>query len=249
MNFSIIIPSRTATNLAACLEAIYANEPGIKPEQIIVVDDGIEDASKFDGLCRRVPGVKPFVFARNCNIGIGSALDAVLKVISINDPETVLIASTVLDSFILLNDDALLKTPGGFTALAKTASEHPEYGVISAATNNVGNKNQWPRGTGELRDEPRMVCFVAVCVPRTTIDRVGLLDERYIGYGADDDDYCFTARAAGLKIGVLDACHVDHKSLVSTFRGGATNGGDFRPNMKLFIEKWGHDNWGRPARV
>jgi hypothetical protein len=31
--------------------------------------------------------------------------------------------------------------------------------------------------------------------------------------------------------------------LHSSFRGAGA--GDFKPNMRLFIEKWGVDNWGR----
>jgi hypothetical protein len=77
---------------------------------------------------------------------------------------------------VLLNDDALLQTSGGFTLLQKAAAEDPEYGLIAAACNNVGNENQFPKGIG-LREDPRMVCFVAVLIPRRTIDLVGLLDE------------------------------------------------------------------------
>ena len=92
-----------------------------------------------------------------------------------------------------------------------------------------------------------MVCFVCVYIPRSTIDSVGLLDERFVGYGLDDDDYSLRVRDAGLKIGIFDRCFVDHGSLTSSYRGPDNNrgkGGDYRPNMKLFIEKWGVDNRG-----
>jgi hypothetical protein len=59
----------------------------------------------------------------------------------------------------------------------------------------------------------------------------------------DDDSYCLRVRQAGLKIGIHDGCYVDHKHLVSTFRGNV--GADYRPNLKIFIEKYGHDNHGR----
>src|SRR5580700_2048042 len=117
---SIIIPSKTDLNLSACVRAIRAaGETGT----VIVVDD-------FDGPARFLlpcdepvdwqMGVKPLVFARNINIGIRAAAGDV----------------------ILLNDDALLRTPAGFTAMQRIAAAHPEYGVIAATCNIVGNRRQ-----------------------------------------------------------------------------------------------------------
>jgi GT2 family glycosyltransferase len=215
--FSVIIPSKTDRNLKACVAAVRAAG---ETSRIIVADD-------FDGPVPSLPpncepvgwrkGIKPFVFSRNVNIGIRVAEN---------------------DDVVLLNDDALLKTPHGFTAIERIAAAHPEYGVIAAACNNVGNRRQWPQKVG-LREEPRMVCFVCVYIPRRTIETVGLLDERFVGYGCDDDDYCLRVTRAGLKIGIFDGCYVDHASLGSTFRGRALSAGDYRGNLKIFADKWG----------
>ncbi len=220
---SVIIPSRTYSNVSQCVRDVYSMDGG---HRIFVIDDGLSTR----WLCREpqpefIDGIKPFIFARAMNQGIVAA---------------------GADDLVLLNDDALLETPGGFTAMQRAAEEHPEYGVIAATCNNVGNRNQWPQGRG-LRDDPRMVCFVCVLIPRRTIELVGLLDERFGGYGMDDDDYCLRVRNAGLKIGIFDGCYVDHGSLKSTFRGDAGAGGDYRPNLELFKRKWGVDNWGMPA--
>ena len=214
--FSVIIPSKTDRNLRACVSAVRAAG---ETSRIIVVDD-------FDGpvgLPRNYEpvdwqkGIKPFVFSRNVNIGIQAANG---------------------DDVILLNDDALLKTPHGFTAMERIAAAHPEYGVIASVCHNVGNRRQWPQKVG-LREEPRMVCFVCVYIPRRTIETVGLLDERFVGYGCDDDDYCLRVTRAGLKIGIFDGCYVDHASLNSAFRGRALSAGNYRANLKIFTEKWG----------
>lgn len=240
MSFSIIIPSRNAANLVPCVRAI--REAG-ETARIIVVDDGIawtrgpdplHDAllDKFKRGMMVVDGHKPFVFARNINIGIRAAGE---------------------DDVILLNDDALLKTPGGFACLSIIGSAR---GIIAAACNNVGNPNQErhapvgvgtlaPAGVWMLREEPRTVCFICVYIPRSTINAVGLLDERFVDYGMEDDDYCLRVRNAGLKLSIFDGCFVDHGSLTSSFRGGAQAGGDFTANMRRFIEKWGTDNWGK----
>jgi len=231
VKLAVIIPSKTTANLLPCIDAVRRNEPGA---EMVAVDDGLDLSSLPWPECQPpvqfVRGEKPFVYARNINIGIRHALELT--------PD--------LGGVVLLNDDALLQSPGGFMAMAQACADHPEYGLIGATTNIAGNPNQFPQGIG-LRDEPRMVCFLCVYIPRTTLDRVGLLDERYVGYGMDDDDYSFEARKAGLKIGVHDGCFVDHGSLKSSFRGDPKTPADYRPNLQRFIAKWGHDNWGRVA--
>ena len=204
-----------------CAEAVRRYEP---EAEIIVVDDGIERGAKaalqIQYCAVVVQGDKPFIFSRNVNIGIAAA--------RAND-------------VVILNDDAILKTPGGFSILQSEAEEHPEIGIIAATTNNVGNKNQLNYGIG-LRIDPRMVCFVAVLVPRRTIEKVGFLDEDFTGYGYDDDSYCLRVRRAGLKIGISDSCFVDHSSLKSTFRGDGYPSEAFEHNRRIFEKKYGASN-------
>lgn len=222
-NLSVIIPSKNPANFIPCAEAVRMHEPSAR---IVLVDDGIGpmDRPDLEPLIG-VRGKKPFCFARNCNVGIAAADD---------------------DDCVILNDDALLKTPGGFTLLQKASQDQLAYGIIASTTNNVGNPNQFPRKIG-LREDRRMVCFVAVLIPRRTVNLVGLLDERYTGYGLDDDDYSLRVRNAGLKIGIHDGCFVDHASLTSSYRGPAGAGGNYFPNLEIFKQKWGMDNWGKPA--
>lgn len=215
---SVIIPSRTYGNLLACSSAVRLNDPDVN---IILVDDGIGIENFSAPVDVVVQGDKPFIFARNCNLGIAAA---------------------GADDVILLNDDALLEDEEGFTRMQDLAYEHPEYGLISAACNNVGNLNQVRKSEERLRDEPRMVCFIAVLIPRTTIEKVGLLDEEFTGYGYDDDSYCLRVRQAGLKIGIFDGCFVDHKSLPSTYRAMNYPSEGFEHNRLVFERKYGASN-------
>lgn len=224
---AVIVPSKTAENLEACAWARLDMDGDCGP--LIVIDDGLEYWPESCDGATFLKGISPFVFARNINLGIVHAM---------KQPD--------IQGVILSNDDAILQTTSGFSLLAQAAAEHPEYGIIAATCNNVGNVNQWPKGIG-LREDPRMVCFVCVYLPRTTIERVGLLDERFSGYGLDDDDYSLRVRKAGLKIGIHDGCYVDHGSLKSTYRGDPTTPADYRPNLELFKQKWGVDNFGNPA--
>lgn len=220
---TVVIPSRNPVNLKACTDAIIQHEPDCR---ILVVwdrsrgNDYMPPTAHYD--VREVDS--DFIYSRNCNIGISEASS---------------------DDIVLANDDALLRTPGGFTAIQRAAYENPEYGVISSTCNNVGNIRQHPYPGGGLREEIRMLCFVCVFIPRSTIEAVGLLDERFGGndasgqviYGHDDDDYCLRVRNAGLKLGIFDGCYCDHASLRSTFRGNGPV--SIEPSRRLFQEKWG----------
>lgn len=219
---SVIIPSRNAKNIVPCVRAI--REAG-ETCRVVVVDDfddpyGVRPVlGEYHGDNRVlwVGGVKPFQFPRNINIGIRAA-------------DT--------DDVVLLNDDAILQTPGGFTAMQKLAEEHPEYGIIGAVTNVTGQPEQQPQDIG-LREVPHFA-FVCVFIPRRTIDLLGGLDERYcLDYGCDDRDYCEAVTRAGLKIGVFDGCFVDHASLISTYRGDPHTPKSFAQNYALLLEKWG----------
>jgi len=210
---SVIIPSKNATNLKACVQAV--RDCG-ETCRIIVVDDGIDwNAVSKDGLTV-IQGVKPFVFARNCNLGIVAAAP---------------------DDVVLLNDDALLTVKGGFTLLQKAADQHQEYGCIGSTTNVTGQIMQKRARIG-LR-KVHHIAFMCVLIPRRTIDTIGMLDERYcIDYGVEDRDYCEMITRAGLRVGVHDGCYVDHGKLISSFRGQPMTPGRSAQNRKLFLEKF-----------
>jgi GT2 family glycosyltransferase len=194
------------------------------------VDDGLDvRPSGLNLNAEYVAGVKPFVFARNINIGIQEAGRS---------------------DVVLLNDDAQLMTPRGFQAM-RSACVWP-YGIMSATSHNVGNPNQMAAGPNEIhqvRHESRTLCFVCVYIPREVLDLVGPLDERFVDYGLDDDDYSLRVRRHGYSLGVFDGCYCDHHSLTSSYRGKPEAGGDFKPNLRRFIEKWGVDNWSQPKET
>jgi GT2 family glycosyltransferase len=216
-DFSVVILSRYASNLIPCVQAVRANEPWLPPARIIVVDDGARAGAESSlPEIQWLAGEEPFIFARNANIGARKADGAI----------------------ILLNDDALLMTPLGLTAMARTALASPDFGIISATTNIAGNPAQQPAQVG-LREDTH-VAFVCALISRKAWEVIGLLDERYcLDYGVEDRDYCRRVCAAGLKVGIFDGCFVDHAFLRSTFRGHPTQALSFAQNYSLYLEKWG----------
>ncbi|MHC4800282.1 MAG: glycosyltransferase family 2 protein [Planctomycetota bacterium] len=219
MAFSVVIPTKNIDNLIPCCEAIFRHEPQLLRDKVIVVDDGLDVGARIKLVDVTVlKGEKPFIFARNSNLGICEA---------------------GRDDVVLANDDTTLETPNGFTALEKVAHNHPDFGIISAVTNSAGNPAQFRKGVG-LRTEGRIVAFVCIYIPRRTINKIGLLDERFYSYGWDDNDYCRRVLNAGLKIGIYDFCFVDHLRLKSSFRGDPEAAGEIETGRRIFIEKWGH---------
>ena len=225
-HLSVVIPSRTPSNLKRCIAAVWRHEPDLVDRIIWVDDCEDEPETGLGGALMRVRGEKPFIFARTVNLGIQ--------------------ASKRRRGVIVLNDDALLKTDGGFTALQKAAKENESLGVIGAVTNITGQPLQQPQSVG-LRIVPHLA-FVCVLIPRRTINLVGLLDERYcLDYGVEDRDYCEACRRKGLSSAVLDDCYVDHGSLTSTYRGDPRTSRDFSQNKGLFEQKWGAGTWEATA--
>lgn len=221
LSYSVIIPSRSPSNLRACVEAVHDCEPYAG---VIFVDDDIDWTTdkppRWDIADTTIQGIKPFIFARAVNQGTAAAL-----------------ANPKCDGVVLLNDDALLKTPGGFTRLAELAAQHEDIGIIAPVTNVTGQPLQMPKGVG-LRQVPH-IAFVCVYIPRRTIERVGMLDERFTSYGWEDNDYTHRVNIAGLKVCVYDHVFVDHASLKSTFRGDPKKAANIEPGRRIFREKWG----------
>lgn len=226
-DLSIIIPSKSVENLGPCVDAIQAKQ---KNARVIIVWDGewpvpwstpnAPWSVPFEGKrITVVRGEKPFVFARNINVGIREA---------------------GRDDVVLLNDDALLRDHNGFMAMQDAWFARQEFAIIGAVTNVTGQPLQMPNAHPVgLREVPH-IAFVCVFIPRVTIMLLGGLDERYsIDYGVEDRDYCEAVARAGMKVGVYDYCFVDHGSLKSSFRGDPHTPKSFARNYELFKQKWG----------
>lgn len=216
--FTILIPSARFSNLDGCVRSILERDP-LPQDRILVIDDGARREAPANFPVTWVDGRKPFVFARNVNLGW--------------------LASSPDSDVIVMNDDARLKTPGGFRALAEAVRAKPSLGVCSAAiTGTVGNPNQHPKPGAAIRTDSRVVAFVCVYIPRQSREKIGLLDERYVAYGGDDMDYCRRALDAGLELGIFDGCIVSHGEVPSTYRTRPDIYALFQEGKRLYAEKF-----------
>lgn len=197
----IIILSCKEDNIIPCVENIFVREPKLPRENIIVVDDGAgtdHAKQRLRGITW-VQGVKPFVFARNANIGICAADDDV----------------------ILMNDDVEVCTDNGLSNLLRY----------------IGNALVFPAFTGRFTGD---LAFACVLIPKHTQQTIGLLDERFVLYGYEDDDYARRVWEADLPIYKCrpDVCSINHLPPErSSFHG--PNGTYTGDNMVVFDRKWG----------
>jgi hypothetical protein len=219
--YTIVIPSKLYENQLLCIDAIRAS--GCKAPIIVVQDGGqvynsFRPVSRFDPLSW-IPGVVPFIFARNVNIGIEAAGD---------------------DDVFVLNDDAIWQR-GSIDELAAAAQERRDLGVVTPAIVGLTNDFQRPQSGKRLRTVDHAVPFVGAYFRRTVISGFDptVLDERFIAYGYEDDDCCRRLRDRGYRIGIFDDCVFEHGSVASTFRGKAPAGPEMlAQNLAIYEEKW-----------
>jgi GT2 family glycosyltransferase len=228
--FDIVILSNQPDNLRGCLDSILLHEPCLDRSRIVVVDDGSKEycEKEYPGITW-VEGKKPFIFARNANLGIARCPGGV----------------------ILLNDDARLTTRFGFHSLAFASNDQAVInglGLTSAAIDGfVGNENQKPWSPApRFRADGRTLAFIAVFIPAHVLRQVGTLDERFVGYGYEDNDFCLRVRQSGRLLSIYDGCVVEHNSKEnkSTFRVKPEISMLLAQNRKLFEEKWKKENGG-----
>ncbi len=159
------------------------------------VCDGYEPDLVQKWVWRCIPGSNPFNYARNWNIGL---------------------RATPSDCDVLLvNDDVQFTHRNTIHWLQQVAYKHPDVGVLSPLIDGeVGNPVQdlflSPRSRCGFQVVESHIGFVCVYIKRSTIDKVGLMDERFNEYGGDDVDYCHRVQAAGLKLGVTSEVVVRH---------------------------------------
>ena len=90
----------------------------------------------------------------------------------------------------------------------------------------------------EQVDNPGLFWSLAFAIRRSTFQRIGGFDERFTGYGAEDTDFGFSARDAGLPLCFLGgalACHQYHP----TFDPPLQHLDDIVANARRFHDKRG----------
>jgi len=187
-----------------------------KNPRIVVTSRGVRNVMKELPNWTIIQGIEPFVFARNANLGIQAA---------------------DRDDVILINDDIKFLHPGSVVGMAIAAYSSEKIGIVSPQITGCsgGNilQNRITKLTGDAVISKNRLAFSCVYIKRTLIDAIGLLDERFTGYGCEDDDYCLRAHRAGFDLAVTPRVHVQHE-----FKGKRASASFTRtPGMDKSAEK------------
>jgi GT2 family glycosyltransferase len=233
MDLSIVIVSlNTKDILKKCLESIK----NLKLE-IIVIDNASTDGStemvkkEFSdkgGLASGWSKVK--LIENEKNLGYARANNQGIKIAKRR-------------YIFLLNSDTQIKTRS-FEKLVKFTKDNSQAGVVGAKLVNLDGsvqasvyyfptiwraiKEYWlgqkgayekyaPKGKKPV--EVEAVTGAAMLISRKTIEKIGLLDERYFMY-FEDLDYCRRVRKAGLKVYYLPKAEIIHHHGKSAQKAG-----------------------------
>lgn len=220
--YPIIVNWNLATETIPCIESLLA--AGASAGQIVVVDNGSQDdsverlAERFGPQIHLISHPANLGFAGGNNIGIEYALGA------------------GADWVLLVNNDTVVD-PTFFQALMNTVEQHPAHLILGPLILYYAEPERiWSLGDrlipGTLitrrlwHDAPVPntlapfieVDFLNACcmlIHRTVFERIGLLNANYFMY-AEDVDFCWRARRAGLKLGCATDARIWHKVSRST---------------------------------
>jgi GT2 family glycosyltransferase len=150
----------------------------------------------------------------------------------------------------MLNDDVQQVSPEKATALATLArdlgvsmispsfnSPHPHMQPQSGEANHFANGQGWV--------SVRFVPWIDMTAPMMSVDwyhRVGGLDTRFVGYGADLD-LCKRIAQAGGRFAVCDHIQIHHIGSETAMSEGVSAHVDVGLMNQRLREKWGVNDW------
>ncbi len=215
---TIIVPSKYPDIFEGCRSSLEQYAPHASK---ILVRDGEAIGNPKGWMV--IQGVSPFIYARNCNIGIQACSDDIL----------------------LCNDDVRFLHTGTLYTLQSLFVTHPHVGILSPSVDGVANGVSC---SGQAVHETKhYLSFVCVLIRRELIDKIGLLDEKFTFYGGEDVDYCRRAQRAGFTLAVTSLVTVAHKHASSSYTREHALELKREAANRYYVEKWGRRTPGHYA--
>jgi GT2 family glycosyltransferase len=237
----IILTHDNLTFTKLCLESVVANTD-YGDYEIVIVDNASADGTPdyLRELAARYANVR--VSFNDRNRGFAAANNQGL-------------ATADGDVLVLLNNDTIV-APGWLTSLVRHLAD-PSVGAVGPVTNCIGNEAQVVssyRTYGEFLKfaahhvashrgecfEIRMLVMFCLAMRRDVFERVGDLDERFVGAMFEDDDYAMRLHAAGFRLLCAEDAFVHHfgQASIGKWAMTAEYGERFHANRARWEEKW-----------
>lgn len=214
---SIIIVNYNTVNLTAnCLQSVYDNLPAAYTFEVIVVDNASADNS-VEILKKQFPQCKFIVNSQN--LGFAKANNIAIK--------------QSLGSYVLLLNSDTIVLPDALGISLAYAQAHPKAGIVgcklfyqdmtfqrSAAMlpsiknmffDFIFNKSYGHYSLAQFDKSGPVGCVIGafMLVSKTTIDKIGLLNETYF-MNSEDIDWCFKTWQHGLEVHYCAEARIIH---------------------------------------
>ena len=237
---SIVIPSFRDAEHVRTLAASIARTVPAGMAQIIVADDA--SGAEHVAALREIPGIE--IVAGEHNSGFAANVNRALR------------AADPARDVVVLNSDTEAR-PGWLACLQYATEQADDIGIVGprllypdgriqfAGTVRNLAAPEWfdhryrfkPEDWGPAGLSSPALAVTGACmyVTRETIDRIGLLDERYpMAY--EDVDWCLRAWQAGFRVLYFPAASLYHHESVTR---GTDLGERERESQRYFWERWG----------
>lgn len=209
-----------------CLESLFAS-PNFSDHQIVVSDNGSTDGTQkwLQTLGKRIRFVN-----NGENLGFSKAHNKIINTYPEND-------------VVILNND--LQVPEYWLDKLVNFSDENNLGAASPAIKNINgldvgavlDDHAKGRSLISSKQTPDWITGSCMYIKRSTINKIGLLDEDYKFY-YEDVDYCFRMKKANIKFACNhDVAIIHHGSASST---SSTKKIIMEDSRKRFCKKWGY---------
>jgi GT2 family glycosyltransferase len=208
---TIVVPSRYPDIFEGCRSSLAQFAP--RAPKILVRDR--QDIADPEGWKVIQGSPEPFVYARNVNLGIQGCSGDVL----------------------LMNDDAQFTQEGTLEALQGVFALRPDIGILSPRVDGIANGVSCMGQS--VQETKHYISFVCVLIRRSVFEKIGLLDEKYTGYGSEDVDFCRRAQREGFTLAVTSLASVSHKQCSSSYVREHALELKRAESERIYLEKWG----------
>jgi len=240
----VIITYNNLEHTKLCIDSIFA-KTAYPNYELIFVDNASSDGTRCYLMALKEKHKNIKVILNDQNIGFAAANNIGIK-------------KSNGQYIILLNNDTVV-TRGWISGLIKYLIKNPAVGMVGPVTNCVGNEakinvnykdlskmemfaERYTKKNKGASFEISMLAMYCVALSRQTIDKVGLLDERFLIGMFEDDDYALRIRKAGFKILCAEDVFIHHFGAATLRKlSSAEYQRIFDENKKKFETKWGID--------
>ncbi len=242
---SVVIPCHNGADLThACVESLLAQD-GPRPHEILLVDNASTDGTA--ALVRAHPSVR--VLRQPTNLGFGAGVNVGIR-------------QSRGELVLVLNNDTLA-APNLLQELTAVLQSSPTIGAAAPVSNHVkgparvaiGTHGRDPDDRAELArllqgaaarmQDVDTLAGLCLLIRRSTLDRVGVFDERFGHGNFEDDDLCLRLRLHGYRLVIARRAFLHHEGH-ATFRAlGLDVRTEIDRRRQQFLAKWRPDPAGR----